>query len=153
MVAETLRNMPVPAAQVLHGDCTERNFIFRSGVGPALVDFRAPCRWPIWWELARIGCAVPAILSGDAHISALARFLAAYRENNDEIPVADLVAVAQAARCYTTASVTPLQDLVAPGPLLSMPVLANYVEQRHAAVTALWNRADDYDQALREALR
>jgi Ser/Thr protein kinase RdoA (MazF antagonist) len=152
-VAETLRNMPVPAIQVLHGDCTERNFIFRSGIGPALIDFRAPYRWPIWWELARIGCAVPAILSGDSHIGALTRFVTAYRECNDKIPMADLMAVAQAARCYTTASVTPFQDLVAPGPVMSMPALADYIEQRHAAVVALWNRADDYDEALREALR
>ncbi|SDT74433.1 Phosphotransferase enzyme family protein [Actinoplanes derwentensis] len=153
LVAETLRNMPVPAIQVLHGDCTERNVIFRSRIGPALIDFRAPYRWPIWWELARIGCAVPAILSGDAHIDALAQFLIAYRESNDEIPVADLMAVAQAARCYTTASVTPFQDLVAPGPVMSMPTLTDYIEQRHAAVSALWNRADAYDEKLREALR
>jgi Ser/Thr protein kinase RdoA (MazF antagonist) len=148
-----LRGMPVAAVQVLHGDCTERNFMFRDGQGPIVVDFRAPLRWPVWWEVARFGCAVPAVLAGAVHISRLARLVVAYRQHNAEIPVDNLTAVAQAARCYMTASVTPFQDLVAPGPVMSVADLEGYVETRHAAVVALWDRASDYDEALREALR
>jgi Ser/Thr protein kinase RdoA (MazF antagonist) len=155
LVEATLRLLPAPSVQVVHGDVNAGNIIFRGERVAALVDFDPPAKRPVWWEIGRIGCSQDAILADDHWLVRLGRLLLAYREQHGRMPVQDLVAVPRAARCFMTASVTPFDDLIDPGAVvadpdgpLSMQSLTRFAVARHAAVVALWEDAEDRDQML-----
>lgn len=151
-VAATLRALPKPVVQVLHGDCSPSNLIFHGDDVAAIVDFQPPTVRPLWWEIARIGCAQQSVLHDGAWVNRLGLLLHAYRRENDTVPAEDLLSVIRAARCFMTASVTPFDDLTDPQALAPTRALAAYAADRHAAVLALWEDAENHDEQLRQML-
>ncbi len=87
-----LERLPPLTSQVIHGDLALPNVLFRNDEVAAVIDFRPPSPRPVAWEVSRIGCDPRTILRGDDWVPGLAGLLAAYRDENPQVPEGDLVA-------------------------------------------------------------
>lgn len=146
-----LRQLPPLTGQVVHGDLAAPNVLFRGEQVAAIIDFRPPSTRAVAWEVSRLSCDPQTVLRGDEWLRGLCAFVATYREEHPDLPPYDLIGSVRAWVCYSAASAYPFDDLASGRALLPLP-LQRYAIDRHRALTAVMDRLEDIEDALREVV-
>jgi hypothetical protein len=74
------------------------------------------------WEISRLGCDPRTVFQGEEWVHGYQGLVAAYRDENPELPRGDLVGSVRAWLCYSAASTYPFDDLVDGRALLPVPL-------------------------------
>ncbi|WP_447034662.1 phosphotransferase [Streptomyces sp. DSM 118878] len=153
-VAAGLQGMPgTMTAQIVHGDLASPNLLLRGEEVAALIDFRSPGARSAAWELGRIVLDPRTVLAHpDDWITGMTEAVGAYRAANPALPIEDLLAVPRVAAGYLACSVYPLSEPL-DDPAAVTPALEAYGRARHEAAAVLWERLEEAEEVLRDALR
>jgi homoserine kinase type II len=150
-VSAMLQQLPPLTSQVVHGDLAAPNVLFQGGHVMAVIDFRPPSVRAVAWEMSRLACDPRTVLRGEEWVRGLRGLVAAYRDENPDLPTDDLVGSVRAWVCYSAASIYPFDDLVDGRALLPVP-LQRYAIDRHHALTAVMDRLEEIESSLREVV-
>ncbi len=88
--AALLASLPLLARQVVHGDYSLQNILFREGELVAVVDFRPPERFLPAFEIGRAALAPEMVTAGPGWLDKALAFVEAYCRANPDIPRSDV---------------------------------------------------------------
>ncbi|MFJ8752149.1 phosphotransferase enzyme family protein [Streptomyces sp. NPDC102441] len=150
--ASMLKALPSTlATQIVHGDLSSLNLMLENEKVAAVIDFRPPAHRSPMWELGRIVLDPRTVLAAPDWPAGLATAAVAYREANPAMSVEDLLTVPRVAAGYLACSVYPLSEpLDDPAAVTSQ--LEAYGRARHQAQRVLWERVEEAEEVLRDAL-
>ncbi|WP_328998388.1 phosphotransferase [Kribbella sp. NBC_00709] len=143
-----LASLPELTVQVIHGDLASPNLLMRGDEVAAVIDFQPPRPRFTSWEIARIGCDPRTVLLGDEWIDGLAELLVAYRDEQPDARVDDLVSTVAVGCAYTLGSTFPLAE----PPDAVTPSLELYARARHDTALRMLERLTDVHDRLRDRL-
>ncbi|WP_369149022.1 phosphotransferase [Streptomyces sp. R44] len=139
-------------SQLVHGDLSGPNVLLRGDDVAAVIDFAAPGRRSIMWELGRLALDPRTVLAHPDWPEGLGRLAAVYRRRHPTVPVEELVSVVRLTVAYLGCTVYPLNAVVdGLGPVTES--LESYARNRVEAAVVLRERLDEAEEVLREHLR
>ncbi|MGW8760947.1 phosphotransferase [Streptomyces sp. NPDC055815] len=139
-------------SQLVHGDLSGPNVLLRGDDVAAVIDFAAPGRRSLMWELGRLALDPRTVLAHPDWPEGLSRLAAVYRQRHPVVPVEELVSVVRLTAAYLGCTVYPLNAVVdGLGPVTES--LESYARDRVAAAVVLRERLDEAEEVLRGHLR
>lgn len=149
-IPELLASLPPLTTQILHGDYSAVNLLFRDGELTAVLDFLPPDPFLVAYELGRIAFDPRTVTLVDDWIPAGVNLVTAYLDTNPALPAADVTACARVALIQLLTSLYGVkQHYLKPG--LIQEDLDQFWLLRHSAATRLLEHLDDVENALAQA--
>lgn len=153
-VARILASLPPLTVQILHGDLSGPNVLFKDDDAAAFVDFRPPTPGYLAWEIARLGCDPSSVLANgvEGWLTGYTDLSLAYRDANPKTSANDLVSSLRAGCAAVLCSTFPFSAPVK-RPDIVDAALESYARARHEADLMLLDQLPVLEEALRDALR
>ncbi|MFD6181997.1 phosphotransferase enzyme family protein [Streptomyces goshikiensis] len=153
-VERILASLPPLTVQVLHGDLSGPNVLFKGDDAAAFVDFRPPTPGYLAWEIARLGCDPSSVLTNgvEGWLTGFTDLTLAYRDANPKTSASDLVFSLRVGCAAVLCSTFPFSAPVK-RPHIVDAALESYGRARHEADLMLLDRLPVLEEALRDALR
>ncbi|WP_035803591.1 phosphotransferase enzyme family protein [Kitasatospora mediocidica] len=149
-VPALLAGLPPLTCQVLHGDYSAVNLLFRGDELTAVLDFLPPDPFAVAYELGRIAFDPRTVVLDQDWIASGVNLVRAYLETGPRLPAADVTACARVALLQLLTSLYGVkQHYLAPG--LLQDDLDRFWLLRHAAAQRLLERLGEVESALAEA--
>lgn len=144
-----LDGLPPLSSQVLHGDYSAVNLLFRGDELAAVLDFRPPSPFLVAFELGRIAFDPRTVVHDTAWLTSATTLVGAYLVADPRAQQADIVSCGRIALVQLLRSLYGVkQHYLKPG-LLQDDLDAFWV-LRHQAATTLLEHLDDVETALAE---
>ncbi|MFD6334853.1 phosphotransferase enzyme family protein [Streptomyces niveus] len=153
-VERILASLPPLTVQILHGDLSGPNVLFKDDDAAAFVDFRAPTPGYLAWEIARLGCDPSSVVTNgmEGWLTGYTDLTLAYRDANPKTSANDLVSSLRVGCAAVLCSTFPFSAPVK-RPDIVDAALESYGRARHEADQMLLDQLPVLEEALRDALR
>jgi len=149
-IPELLAGLPTLTTQVLHGDYSAVNLLFKGDELTAVLDFLPPDPFLVAYELGRIAFDPRTVVLDEDWIASGVNLVGAYLETNPDLPAVDVTACARVALVQLLTSLYGVkQHYLKPG--LIQADLDQFWLLRHAAAKRLLDHLDDVESALTQA--
>ncbi|MFB9483585.1 phosphotransferase enzyme family protein [Streptomyces filamentosus] len=152
-VERILASLPPLTVQILHGDLSGPNVLFKDDDAAAFVDFRPPTAGYLAWEIARLGCDPSSVLANgvEGWLAGYTDLTLAYRDANPKASANDLVSSLRVGCAAVLCSTFPFSAPVK-RPHIVDAALESYGRARHEADLMLLDQLPALEEALRDAL-